>query len=149
MPPGTIWICKSVHSTCSMQERDKFFPWQAWPCLSHSLFSTSGRTTLTSQTLAVRALQAGLFVYGYLLYCVVRAGLVRELEYRPDMVTLRGHSEELPGAAVLRWVANEYQESTERNKKDLRRKSRWVGKANIALYIEGVLLAIAAFLTLW
>jgi len=98
--------------------------------------------------LAIWALEAGLVVYAWLLFCVVRAGLIGELEYRPDMSTLRGYSEELPGVPLLRWVANEYQESTERNKRDLARKSRWVGKANIALYVEGVLLAVAAFLTL-
>lgn len=107
-----------------------------------------GSNEVDIPALAVLALQAGLFVYGWLLYCVVRAGLILELEYRPDLSTLRGHSEELPGAGLLRWVANEYQESTERNKEELARKSRWVGKANIALYLEGVLLLIAAFLTL-
>ncbi len=83
-----------------------------------------------------------------LLICVVTAGVIRGLEYRPDIRTLREHSETLPGAALVRWIANEYQESTERNKMALDRKSRWVGRANIALYVEGVLLAVAAFLIL-
>ncbi len=107
-----------------------------------------GSNNVDIPTLAVRALQAGLFVYGGLLFCVVRAALILELEYRPDLSTLRGHSEQLPGAALLRWIANEYQESTQRNRKELTKKSRWVGIANIAFYIEGVLLSIAAFLTL-
>jgi hypothetical protein len=107
-----------------------------------------GSNQIDIPQLAVWALEAGLIVYAWLLFCVVRAGLIRELEYRPDMSTLRGYSEDLPGAALLRWVANEYQESTERNEQDLARKSRWVGKATIALYIEGVLLAVAALLIL-
>ena len=97
---------------------------------------------------AVWSLQFGLVVYFVLLFCVVRAGLIRKLQYRPHINTLREHSEHLPGTALLRWIANEYEESTERNKKDLARKSSWVGAANIALYIEGVLLSTAALLTL-
>lgn len=91
---------------------------------------------------------AGLLVYLVLLICVFVAGTVRTLDYRPNIVTLRGYSEELPGAALLRWAANEYQESTERNKESLARKSRWVGAATFLLYIEGALLAIAAVWTL-
>ena len=98
--------------------------------------------------LAVWSLRAGLGLYFLLLFCVVRAGLVRTLQYRPNLNTLRNHSEYLPGTALLRWIANEYEESTEGNKKALARKSLWVGAANIALYVEGVLLSTAALLTL-
>jgi len=97
---------------------------------------------------AVWSLQFGLVVYFVLLFCVVRAGLIQKLQYRPHINTLRQYSEHLPGTALLRWIANEYEESTEGNKKDLARKSLWVGAANIALYIEGVLLSTAALLTL-
>lgn len=107
-----------------------------------------GSNEVDIPTIAVWSLRAGLIVYLWLLFCIVRAVLIRELQYRPDMSTLRRHSEDLPGSAMLRWVANEYHESTESNRMDLARKSRWVGKANIALYVEGVLLSVAAFLTL-
>lgn len=95
---------------------------------------------------AVWALRAGLGVYLGLLYRVVRAGLILELKYRPDLKTLRGYSEELPGLVLLRWIANEYQEAMDENKHALRKKSRWVGIANIAPYVKGVLLSIAALL---
>jgi hypothetical protein len=93
-------------------------------------------------------LLAGLGVYILLLVCVFIAGTVRSLQYRPNIFALRQYSEELPGAALLRWVGNEYQESTENNKIALRRKSWWVGAATFLLYIEGALLAIAALWTL-
>jgi hypothetical protein len=49
---------------------------------------------------------------------------------------------------LLRWVANEYEESIQDNAGVLARKSRWVGFASIALYVEGLLLSTAAILTL-
>lgn len=107
-----------------------------------------GSNEVDIPTNAVWALRAGLGLYFVLLFCVVRAGLIRKLQYRPNINTLRDYSENLPGAALLRWIANEYEESTEGNKKDLARKSLWVGAANIALYVEGVLLSTAALLTL-
>lgn len=91
---------------------------------------------------------AGLGIYLLLLICVFIAGTVRSLQYRPNITTLRGYSEELPGAALLRWVANEYQESTDSNKRAPRIKSRWAGIATLLLYLEGALLAVAALRTL-
>jgi hypothetical protein len=90
----------------------------------------------------------GLIVYVLLLACIFVAGTVRSLDYRPNIATLREHSENLPRVALLRWVANEYQESTEDNKRLLEKKSKWVGRATLLLYGEGVLLAIAALWTL-
>lgn len=93
-------------------------------------------------------LLAGLLIYLLLLICVFIAGTVRTLDYRPNIARLREYSEDLPGAALLRWAANEYQESTEANTEALGRKSWWVGAATFLLYIEGALLAMAALWTL-
>jgi hypothetical protein len=105
-----------------------------------------GSNNVDIPVVAVWSLRAGLGVYLVLLYCVTRAGLIRELKYRPALTTLRDYSEELPGLALLRWVANEYQESSDENEIALRKKSRWVGMANITPYAEGVLLGLAAIL---
>lgn len=106
-----------------------------------------GSNRVVIPTGAKWTLLAGLVVYLLLLICVFIAGTVRSLDYRPSISTLRGYSEELPGAALLRWTANEYQESTEKNKGALSKKSRWVGAATFLLYIEGALLAIASLWT--
>lgn len=99
--------------------------------------------------LARWALGAALSVYLGLLFCVIQAStIIRGLEYRPNLEALREHSTEYPGNAPLRWVANEYEESSRENARVLTRKGRWVGFANIALYIEGVLLSSAAIMTL-
>jgi hypothetical protein len=45
-------------------------------------------------------------------------------------------------------VASEYLASTEKNKKSLVRKARWVGFASSFLYAEGFCLSLAALLTL-
>jgi hypothetical protein len=58
------------------------------------------------------------------------------------------HSETYPGSVLQRWVAEEYVASTEANKDILVRKARWVGAAGVLLYAEGLLLSLAALLTL-
>lgn len=107
-----------------------------------------GTNSLDIPTGAKWTLLAGLGVYLLLLVCVSIAGAVRGLQYRPDGKALREYSEELPGAALLRWIANEYEESTTRNKRSLKFKSWWIGAATFPLYIEGALLAVAALWTL-
>jgi hypothetical protein len=97
---------------------------------------------------AVIALTLSLAAYVALLACAWRASAIRALEYRPDIPTLERYSHAYEGDALLRWVANEYMASTEVNRPNLERKARWTGAANTALYAEGVLLSLAAILTL-
>lgn len=108
-----------------------------------------GSTRVDIPLVARGALGAALFVYLGLLFCVIKAStILRALEYRPNLKTLRSHSARYPGKTLLRWVANEYEESSRENEGVLARKSRWVGFASIALYAEGVLLSFAAIVTL-
>jgi hypothetical protein len=98
--------------------------------------------------LAVIALGASLVAYVALLACTWRASAIRALEYRPDIPTLERHSHAYEGSILLRWVASEYMRSTEVNRTNLEHKARWTGAANTALYAEGLLLSLAAILTL-
>jgi len=52
------------------------------------------------------------------------------------------------GRVPRRWVAEEYAASTALNRPVLQRKARYVGVANTALFIEGLLVSLAALLTL-
>lgn len=108
-----------------------------------------GSAEVTISLIAVGALCGALFVYLALLFCVIKAStIIRALEYRPNIQTLRSHSDQYSGKTLLRWVANEYEESIQDNAGVLARKSQWVGFASIALYVEGLLLSTAAILTL-
>ena len=98
--------------------------------------------------LAIWTLGMALCFYLALLFCVIRANLIRGLEYRPNLKILRQYSEEYPGDILQRWVANEYMESSEKNANILIRKARWLGAAGIAPFAEGLLLSSAAILTL-
>ena len=97
---------------------------------------------------AVRSLVGALMFYVMLLICVARASNIRALEYRPNITTLRKHSEAFPGDALQHWVANEHEESTRENAKVLVTKARWVGAASLALYLEAICLSGAAIATL-
>lgn len=108
-----------------------------------------GSTRVDIPLVARGALGGALFVYLGLLFCVIKAStILRALEVRPNLQTLRSHSAQYPGKTLLRWVANEYEESSRENEGVLTRKSRWVGYASVALYAEGVLLSFAAIVTL-
>lgn len=97
---------------------------------------------------AVWALGVALGCYIGLLVCAGRASFVHGLEYRPDIQTLREHSNSYPGRVLRRWVADEYHVSIEKNKRVLVRKARWIGRATFALYLEAISLSIAAIATL-
>lgn len=70
------------------------------------------------------------------------------MEYKPDIATVKTHSEEITGRYLQQWVSNEHVDSIEDNKAVLIRKARWVGVAQVALHIEALSLAMAALLTL-
>lgn len=99
-------------------------------------------------TYALWALGAALVSYVLLLVFSFFTSLIRGLEYRPDIATLKQHSEEIGGDFLQQWVSNEHLASIEANKPNLVRKARWVGAAQNALHVEALLLAVAAILTL-
>lgn len=94
------------------------------------------------------ALGFALAAYVGLLVYTARASLVRGLEYRPNITTLREHAATYSGSILKRWVADEHEASIQDNAVILGRKARWVGTATLALYVEAACLAIAAITTL-
>ena len=106
-------------------------------------------STVTIPTITVILLALALAMYVALLFCVWRASRLRELQYRPNLLTLEDNSEVAPGQVLRRWVASEYVVSTEINKPLLQRKGLWVGRAVTALYAEGLFLSAAAIATLF
>jgi hypothetical protein len=104
--------------------------------------------TSTVPTIAKWALGIALAFYVGLLACAFLASLIRALEYRPNITTLKGHSERYEGIALERWVANEYEASIQENTRGLVRKARWVGAATLAAYLEALSLSFAAIATL-
>ncbi len=105
-------------------------------------------SAVTIPTITIVLLTAALVVYVALLFCVWRASRLRELQYRPNMLTLEGNSEVAAGPVLRRWVASEYVVSTELNRSLLQSKGVWVGRAVTALYAEGLFLSAAAIATL-
>ena len=94
---------------------------------------------------AETALIAALICYILVLvFAWLANSLSRALEYRPHLPTLREHSQVLSANVLKSWIAEEYLESTEVNKRSLLRKSRLVGAAYTALFAEAVCLSIAA-----
>jgi hypothetical protein len=79
-----------------------------------------------------------------LLVAAARASRFRAIEYRPNIFTLWKHNQAIDGAALRRWVAEEYAASAEINRPVLVRKARWVGIANLALSAAGILISAAA-----
>lgn len=94
------------------------------------------------------ALGVALASYIALLVYTARASLVRGLEFRPNIATLRQHTGTYSGPVLKRWVADEHEASIQKNARILGRKARWVGVATLALYVEAVCLAVAAIATL-
>lgn len=64
-------------------------------------------------------------------------------------MTLWQNSQTTDGATLRRWVAEEYAASAEINRPLLERKARYAGLANVALLIEGILIAFAAAAALY
>lgn len=89
-------------------------------------------------------LAAAVVAYVVLLMMAGRSSYVRGIEYRPDLRTLWRHSQEIDGAALRRWVAEEYAASGELNRVVLEYKARWVGRTTLMLYVEAILISAAA-----
>jgi hypothetical protein len=113
--------------------------------LTFGLLSLSGRSLPgVTQWLLVMAVVA----YVLLIAVSARTSHIRAIAYRPDLRTLRRHSDAIDGAALRRWVAEEYALSAEINDRVLEYKARWVGRVNLVLYAEGILIAAAAAVAL-
>lgn len=87
---------------------------------------------------------------GYVLVLVFAAAssMIRALEYRPNITTLKEHSETYSGIFLMQWVANEYEASIHANNKVLVRKARLVGAEALCFFIEGLCLSAAVVLLL-
>lgn len=105
-------------------------------------FGVSGRDGLSRP--AFVALTGALVCYVLVLVFSAAASMIRGLEYRPDISTVKQHSEAYAGIFLRQWVANEYEASIVENKKVLVAKARWVGAEALAFYLEGLCLSIAA-----
>jgi hypothetical protein len=86
--------------------------------------------------------------YVLLIAVAARTSYIRAIAYRPDLRTLRRHSDGIDGASLRRWVAEEYALSAEINDRVLQYKARWVGRVTLVLYAEGILIAAAAAVAL-
>lgn len=125
--------------------------WQSFSVGSTVLTVTFALLNISARDVpgyAIWALGIALLFYVGLLAASFQISLIRGLEYRPNIATVKEHSEEITGRYLQRWVSNEHLASIEANRGVLIRKARWVGAAQIALHLEAVSLAVAATLTL-
>jgi hypothetical protein len=113
--------------------------------LTFGLLSLSGRTLPGATQLL---LAVAVVAYVLLLMAAARTSHIRGIEYRPDLRTLWQHSQDTEGAALRRWVAEEYAVSGEINRAVLVYKARWVGRVTLMLYAEGILISAAAAVAL-
>jgi len=105
----------------------------------------------TGLTRATEVLLAGaLAAYVVQIGCasVLFLSRKRELEYFPNIETLQTYTAEYSGTLLRRWVANEHVRAIAFNRRVLRWKGRWAIGVIAALYVEAVLLSLAAFLAL-
>lgn len=99
---------------------------------------------------AVWSLWGAFGAYACLIVFVALAGRHKTTAYGPDPEEVEEWSlTDLPGIGLQRWVADTYTRSSGINRLTLERKGFWVGWANIAVWAEGLCLALAALLTLW
>lgn len=113
--------------------------------LTFGLLSLSG-VPLPGATMWLLGLAVAAYVV--LLIAAARASRIRAVEFRPEILELARHSQAIDGAALRRWIADEYAASVEINRPVLERKARWVGFANLVLYAEGILISAAAAVAL-
>lgn len=125
--------------------------WQSFSVGSTVLTVTFALLNLSTREVPEHALWAlgiALFFYLLLLIFSYSASRIRGLQYRPDIATVKAHSEEITGRFLQQWVSNEHLASIEENKGVLVKKARRVGAAQVALHLEALSLAIAALSTL-
>lgn len=99
---------------------------------------------------AVWSLWGAFGAYAFLIIFVALAGRHKTTAYGAYPEEVKELSlTELPGIGLQRWVADTYTRSSHINRGTLARKGLWVGWANVAMWAEGLCLALAALLTLW
>jgi hypothetical protein len=92
--------------------------------------------------------EIALSAYVALLISVLTIFWIRNLSFRPNIETLKGYADQgYDGAALRRWVAEEYVGSIEENRTRLLWKSRVAFVVVVALIIEALALAGAAYFT--
>ena len=116
--------------------------------LSYGLLSLS---SLTVPLPATGFLAIGLAAYVALLVLAIRASRYRGFDFRPDLDDLASASARLVGDDLLlqEWINEEYRTATQSNRSTLETKSRLVGWIVVAVYAEGLALAVSAVLRLW
>lgn len=85
-----------------------------------------------------------LLAYVVLLWSASRAFRIRAVEFCPNVTTLERFREVRDGAMLRRWAAEEYAASVQVNQPKLHAKAVWVGRANLSLFTEGILICVAA-----
>lgn len=106
--------------------------WQTFSVGSTVLTVTFALLNISTREVPVYAIWAlgiALFFYVSLLFTSFQVSRIRGLEYRPDISTVKEHSEMITGRFLQQWVSNEHLDSIEANKNVLVRKARWVGAA--------------------
>ena len=71
----------------------------------------------------------------------------REIEYFPNVETLRAYTAQYSGTQLRRWVIDEHIRAIAANERVLDWKGRWAIGVVGALYVEAAFLSLAAFLT--
>lgn len=100
--------------------------------------------------LAIWSLWGAIVAYLGLIYCIIRAGRYTTIDVGPSPEDLKETGQEagLPGQVMQRWVADGYVASARINNETLAGKSKWIGRAQLCLWVEGIALALAAVFTL-
>lgn len=108
-------------------------------------------SALTIPLLATVFLVVGLSAYAALLVGAIRASRYRGFDFRPDLDDLALASTRLNGDDLLlqEWINEEYRAATQTNRSILGTKSRLVGWIVVAVYVEGLSLAVSAGIRLW
>ena len=94
-------------------------------------------------------LAAAIVAYVVLLVFSLAAYSLRTVEFRPDIPTLRMHSLTYPNNLLQQWVADEYARSIVVNDDTLIQKGLRTKWGLRSLYVEGLLLSIAALVTIF
>lgn len=103
----------------------------------------------TVDTWVKALLAAAIVAYVALLVLSLAAYSLRTLSFRPDVATLRMHSLIFASDALRQWVADEYARSIVINDQTLIQKGKRAKWGLRSLYIEGLLLSIAALITIF
>jgi hypothetical protein len=93
-------------------------------------------------------LAAAIVAYVVLLIFSLAAYLLRSVSFRPDIPTLRTNSLIYQSDVLRQWVADEYARSIVVNNKTLAQKSVRAKWCLRSLYAEGLLLSVAALVTI-